>query len=124
ACGTPFVASAVGGVPEIAGHDAARLVPSEQPELLAAELERTLADRPQVAEAHRPHTLRQFASRVAALAESLIAARRGGAPACNSHDTTEGMSQPMSGDEPVPVRASQSARSPHFASSPESVVHP
>lgn len=71
ACGTPFVASAVGGVPEIAGHAAARLVPPDSPEELAAALEAALQDRPTVAAADRPHTLQQFAARVAALAQGL-----------------------------------------------------
>ena len=36
ACGTPFVASAVGGIPEIADLGASRLVPPEDPDALAA----------------------------------------------------------------------------------------
>ena len=35
ACGTPYVASAVGGIPEIAALGASRLVPPEQPAVLA-----------------------------------------------------------------------------------------
>ncbi|MEX2172923.1 MAG: glycosyltransferase [Pirellulaceae bacterium] len=38
ACGVPFVASAVGGIPEIAGLGASRLVPPEQPLPLAEAL--------------------------------------------------------------------------------------
>ncbi|MCY2989948.1 MAG: glycosyltransferase family 4 protein [Planctomycetota bacterium] len=71
ACGTPFVASAVGGVPEIAGHAAARLVPPDCPDELATALEAVLAQRPTVDEADRPHTLQQFAARVAAFAREL-----------------------------------------------------
>lgn len=64
ACGTPFVASAVGGVPEIAGHAAARLVPPDRPDELAAALAAALAERPEVAEADRPYSLQEFAERV------------------------------------------------------------
>jgi teichuronic acid biosynthesis glycosyltransferase TuaC len=71
ACGTPFVASAVGGVPEIAGHAAARLVPPDRPDELAAALAWALANRSEVAESDRPHTLQQFAQRVADLAREL-----------------------------------------------------
>jgi glycosyltransferase involved in cell wall biosynthesis len=72
ACGTPFVASAVGGVPEIAGHAAGRLVPPERPDELAAALEVALAERLEVAEADRPHSLQQFAEQVANLARELL----------------------------------------------------
>jgi teichuronic acid biosynthesis glycosyltransferase TuaC len=72
ACGTPFVASAVGGVPEIAGHAAGRLVPPERPDELAAALEVALAERLEVAEADRPHSLQQFAEQVADLARKLL----------------------------------------------------
>ena len=71
ACGTPFVASAVGGVPEIAGHAAARLVPPDRPDAWALALAAALVDPCEVAEADRPHTLQQFAQRVAALVSDL-----------------------------------------------------
>lgn len=45
ACGTPFVASRVGGVPEIAGHPSNRLVQSGDSQALAHALGETLADR-------------------------------------------------------------------------------
>jgi glycosyltransferase involved in cell wall biosynthesis len=44
ACGLPFVASRVGGIPEIANLGASRLVPSEQPAALAAAIADMLAD--------------------------------------------------------------------------------
>ena len=71
ACGTPFVASAVGGVPEIAGHAGARLVPPDRPDDLAAALEAALAGPLVVAEADRPQPLQQFAGQVADLARRL-----------------------------------------------------
>lgn len=72
ACGTPFVASAVGGVPEIGGHAAARLVPPDRPDEWAAALESALAEHPQVGESERPQTLQQFAEQVAELARGLL----------------------------------------------------
>jgi glycosyltransferase involved in cell wall biosynthesis len=44
ACGTPFVASRVGGVHELAGGDRDGLVEPEDPAALAAALERALSD--------------------------------------------------------------------------------
>jgi len=46
ACGTPFVASAVGGIPEIADDATCRLVPPEDPASLAAALARAIECRP------------------------------------------------------------------------------
>ena len=54
----------MGGVPEIAGHAAARLVPPDRPDELAAALAAALAERPEVAEADRPYSLQEFAERV------------------------------------------------------------
>jgi len=75
ACGTPFVASSVGGIPEIADHAAARLVPPNDPQQLAAALEAALDSPTGVAEADRPHTLQQFAGRVADLVRTLECSR-------------------------------------------------
>jgi teichuronic acid biosynthesis glycosyltransferase TuaC len=71
ACGTPWIASRVGGIPEIAGHDATRLVPPNSPAELAEAIEQLLRDRPQVTEAASPGSLDQFARKVADLAWSL-----------------------------------------------------
>jgi glycosyltransferase involved in cell wall biosynthesis len=46
ACGTPFVASKVGGIPEIAHLGASRLVPPGDPELLAGAIRATIEDPP------------------------------------------------------------------------------
>ncbi|MFO0904074.1 MAG: glycosyltransferase [Pirellulales bacterium] len=71
ACGTPWVASKVGGIPEIATGDAARLAPPNDPHELACVLHKLLIDRPTVAETDRPSSLAQFADRIASLAASL-----------------------------------------------------
>ncbi len=71
ACGTPFVASAVGGVPEIASRAAGRLVPPDRPDALATAVETALADRIVVPENDRPHTLQQFAASVVDLVRGL-----------------------------------------------------
>ena len=44
ACGLPFVASRVGGIPEIASQGASRLVPAEKPAALAAAIAEMLAN--------------------------------------------------------------------------------
>jgi len=61
ACGTPFVATSVGGIPEIARHDAARLVPPDSPERLAAAIDAMLKERPRVPASERPGTLQDYA---------------------------------------------------------------
>jgi glycosyltransferase involved in cell wall biosynthesis len=67
ACGTPFVATAVGGIPEIARHDAARLVPPDCPEPLAAAIDTLLNERPNVLSCQRPYGLHDFADAVVEL---------------------------------------------------------
>jgi glycosyltransferase involved in cell wall biosynthesis len=56
ACGTPYVASQVGGVPEIAHLGLSRLVPKEDPLALARAIQETLAQPPQQRE--RPPSIR------------------------------------------------------------------
>ena len=53
ACGTPFVGTRVGGVPEIADLSIDRLVPVRDPEALAQALAETLAHRSGVGRAGR-----------------------------------------------------------------------
>ena len=55
ACGTPWVASRVGGIPEMPGHASRRLVPPENPEALAAAIADALAaGRPDPADLPHP----------------------------------------------------------------------
>jgi glycosyltransferase involved in cell wall biosynthesis len=69
ACGRPFVASNVGGVPEIADPQLDRLVPPKDPDALAAAIQERLS---QASDAGRPRrfapmTWRDSADRVAAI---------------------------------------------------------
>lgn len=75
ACGTPWVASAVGGVPEIAGHAAARLVPPDDASALAEAIGGLLDDAPEIPSHARPAARESFARRLTDLAEQLIARR-------------------------------------------------
>lgn len=68
ACGTPYVASAVGGIPEIAAMGASRLVPPEQPVALADAIAAML-DSPPPAPAQGP---RDRAQAVDDLADFLV----------------------------------------------------
>ena len=74
ACGTPWVASKVGGIPEIASGAATRMVAPNDPEELAQAIHQLLVERPTVSAADRPTSLAQFADGMAQVAESL---RRG-----------------------------------------------
>jgi glycosyltransferase involved in cell wall biosynthesis len=53
ACGVPFVATNVGGIPELVRGPAARLVPPADPAALADGLRATLADPPTVTDTDR-----------------------------------------------------------------------
>ncbi|HEX8523951.1 MAG TPA: glycosyltransferase [Tepidisphaeraceae bacterium] len=74
ACGTPFVASRVGGIPEIAHLVESRLVPPRSPEQLAAAIHEIIiyrAANPKVAQATiRTHT--DAAAEIATLFEELL----------------------------------------------------
>ncbi len=72
ACGTPFVASAVGGVAEIGTHAAAWLVPPDRPDELAKALHAALAEQRTVTPADQPQTLQQFAGQVIELFRGLL----------------------------------------------------
>ncbi len=74
ACGTPFVASNVGGIGEIADYPVARLVAPERPAELAAALQDSLANPATVGTSDSPPTLAQFARNVAELAHDLAKA--------------------------------------------------
>jgi glycosyltransferase involved in cell wall biosynthesis len=88
ACGTPFVASRVGGVPEIAHLGASRLVPAGDAEALAEAIRAALADRPKGSpQGHSP--VRGHAEAVTELVdlfEQVLAARRS-APLASSHSS-------------------------------------
>jgi glycosyltransferase involved in cell wall biosynthesis len=70
ACGIPFVASRVGGIPEVAAAAASRLVPPGNTELLAREIRQTLEGAGRNGEPHRPAAggVRDYADTVADLA--------------------------------------------------------
>ena len=83
AFGKPLVLSAVGGFPELAAHEAARIVPPEDPAALAAALSELIADeaaRDELAAAARraaagPCSWDEAARRTLALYEELLEAR-------------------------------------------------
>jgi glycosyltransferase involved in cell wall biosynthesis len=70
ACGTPFVATSVGGVPEIA-REPSELVPPGDPEALAAAIGRRLSSGRASGEGIAPISWADTASSVAALVRSL-----------------------------------------------------
>lgn len=78
ACGTPFVASRVGGIPEIADEGVDRLVPPGDANALAAALREALANPPRNAAMTSPKSLADAARDLSALIEArcAIAPRR------------------------------------------------
>ena len=73
ACGTPFVASAVGGVPEIGGKDRSGLVAADDPEALAEAMQRALGGEGAVCGAlHEPASWESSAEGLSAVIESLV----------------------------------------------------
>ena len=70
ACGLPFVASRVGGIPEIASQGASRLVPAEQPAALAAAIADMLADPGPPGEG--PRDRREAVAEIAAFLQSFV----------------------------------------------------
>lgn len=78
ACGTPFVASRVGGIPEIAHLGAGRLVPPGEPELLAKALASFL-DGPSLPQARRvaPRGHKEAASELADVFARVVRERNG-----------------------------------------------
>lgn len=83
--GTPVVATRVGGVPGLAGEDAALLVPPGDPRALAAAVrsvltDATLAARLRAAAAKRAAALPSPAGAVAAALDAYVSVRRGASP--------------------------------------------
>ena len=84
AFGKAMVLSEVGGFPEVAAHGAARLVPPEDPQALAAVLEELVGDEPQrralgeaaAAAAAGPYSWDTAAEKTLELYEELLEARR------------------------------------------------
>jgi glycosyltransferase involved in cell wall biosynthesis len=73
ACELPYVASAVGGIPEIAGQAASRLVPPEQPDPLAAAIAQMLHRSPPAGPG--PRDRREAVAEIAAVLERCVAER-------------------------------------------------
>jgi glycosyltransferase involved in cell wall biosynthesis len=87
ACGTPFVASRVGGIPEIAHLITSRLVPAEDASALAHGIRAGLADGP-AAEPNARDTVRTHADAVSDLVDffsEILGARAIAAPVSFSH---------------------------------------
>jgi len=75
ACGTPFVASDVGGVRELEGGSFCRVVPPGQPKALAESLERSLRA-PHRVDLPIGHTLAESAAAITRVLERAVAARQ------------------------------------------------
>lgn len=74
ACGLPFVATSVGGIPEIAGLGASLLVPPENPAELSAAISRCLLARPSPP-SEGPRDRREAVADIAAFLETFLPAR-------------------------------------------------
>ena len=85
ACGTPFVASRVGGIPEIAQLCSSRLVPPGDAEALAHALEAQMTD-PDFGANHRsrPRGHGEAAAEITDVFESLLQDRQKSIPALAS----------------------------------------
>jgi len=93
ACATPYVASAVGGIPEIARLGASVLVPPEQPEPLAAAIADSLASPPRQPE-NGPRDREDAVADVSAFLSATLARTRvrPGCPSNPSLDVTSSVS--------------------------------
>jgi glycosyltransferase involved in cell wall biosynthesis len=80
-CGTPFVASAVGGVPEIADAGLDRLVPSGDPAILADSIQIQLTTPPGPPRGSLPGTWEEHGLKLEAVLQQAIADRRWARPA-------------------------------------------
>jgi glycosyltransferase involved in cell wall biosynthesis len=83
--GTPVVATRVGGIPGLAGEDAALLVPPQDPRALAAAVRSALTDAPlaarlRAAASKRAATLPSQDDAVAAALDAYVPGRRGARP--------------------------------------------
>ncbi|MBX9627260.1 MAG: glycosyltransferase [Gemmataceae bacterium] len=76
-CGTPFVATAVGGVPEVAHLGAGVLIPPDDPNRLAAGIVEVL-DRPPPAPAEGPRDRRRTAADLEAVLASVVSNKEEG----------------------------------------------
>ena len=74
ACGTPYVASRVGGIPEVAHHGRGRLVPPGDPRALAGAIREAIdGPRPDASTSPFPRTYRHVAADLTALFEEVVA---------------------------------------------------
>jgi teichuronic acid biosynthesis glycosyltransferase TuaC len=75
ACGGRFVATRVGGIPEIADRDIDRLVEAGAPDAMAEAIEAALHDSPSGKRAWMPRSANDLARQLSALVETLIRTR-------------------------------------------------
>jgi glycosyltransferase involved in cell wall biosynthesis len=78
ACGTPFVASDVGGVPEIADGRVGRLVPAGDPTALAVAIDLALHEAPDTSR-HRPISWQESSERLTDILSPLVAREKSSA---------------------------------------------
>jgi glycosyltransferase involved in cell wall biosynthesis len=77
ACGTPFVASRVGGIPEIAAEGLDQLIPLDDPAALAEAMARALSERSRLPARFRNASWNESAEALGCLLQSLVDTKKG-----------------------------------------------